>query len=248
MTWRSFLITSAMAFTCLAADPDPRGIFLASNTSTPGATAYPAVKFRIELNRNGQVSPVPATYRFQSGDRFHFLFELNQSSYVYVVNRSVEGDPDQMGALLGTRGINVVNQGPGAREGAPGLQLLWPAQGGNARLAAGQAQSVPGPTQYFEFDTKPGLEKIALVVSPYPVDPSKYFPGLPGAPQPSASNREDTNEDVLAQLQDLRSLESNTATDSGTNRGICVGDCSQYSAPRNPAQPFILTVDLLHAR
>ena len=251
MNWPLGLFAVVTASACCGAELDPKGIFISSTaTGAPGATAaYPALRFRIELNRNGKAGPVASTYRFQSGDRFRFVFELNQSSYVYVVNRSVEGNPDALGAMLGTRGINVVDQNANASAGAPKLQLLWPARGTNARLAGGQPQSVPGATQFFEFDTNPGLEKISVLVSPYPVDPGRYFTGLARVSPPSAAgNREDTNADVLSQLEDLKSLDGNTATDPGASRGICVGDCSQYSAPRNPAQPFVVTVDLLHAR
>jgi hypothetical protein len=243
---RPVFIALATAFLCMAGQPDPKGIFIAP---APNGVAHPAVKVRIELNRNGQSTPVASTYRFQSGDRFRLVFELNQPSYVYVVNRSIEGNPDALGSLLGTRGINVVNQGTAARPAAPNVHLLWPARGTAAQLAAGQPQSVPGAGQFFQFDMTPGLEKLAVLVSPYAVDPARFITGLPGASPPSGQrNREDTNTDVLSQLDDLRSLEGNTATDPGNSKGICVGDCSQYSASKNPAQPFVLTVDLLHAR
>jgi hypothetical protein len=242
------VVAAAAALLCRGGQPDPRGIFIAPAAN---GAAHPAVRVQIELNRNGQATPVPATYRFRSGDRFRLLFELNQPSYVYVVNRSVEGNPDALGPMLGTRGINVVDQNVAAKPGAPRLQLLWPGRGGGARLAAGHPQTVPGGGQFFEFDQNPGLEKLALLVSPYPIDPGRLFTGLGGSTTPAGSgagSRQDTNADVLSQLDDLKSLDGNTATDPGNSRGICVGDCSQYSAPKNPAQPFVLTVDLLHAR
>src|SRR5258705_13984245 len=78
------------AFAWAGADTDPKGIFIASaGNGASGATgASPAMKFRIELSKNGKPAPVPSTYRFQSGDKFRLLFELNQDSYAYVVNRS----------------------------------------------------------------------------------------------------------------------------------------------------------------
>jgi len=249
----TFLLLGAIAG--CGADLDPRGIFISSTVPTPtGGTApaapRPAVRFRIEMVQNGQAVPVTATHRFQSGDRFRFAFELSQTSHVYVVNRSIEGNPEGLRDLLGTRGINVVNQSAGAPAGPPKFQMLWPPAGADAPLPARQTESIPGPSQFFEFDANPGIEKISVLVSPYPIDASKYFTGMntPRPRTPPAGRHDDTNADVLSQLEDLRSIDGNTTTDPGTSRGICVGDCSQYSAPNNPAQPFIVTVDLLHSR
>jgi len=246
---RTAAMLAAAAFTTALAQ-DPRGLFVAPANGGAGAGTHPAVRFRIELDHNGRGEPVASNHVFRSGDRFRFLFELNSSCYVYIVNRSVQGDPAAMGALTGTRGINVVNQAPrGNAPVASGLQLLWPQPGGAARVPGSQAHTIPGPSQFFEFDANPGMEKIALLISPYAVDPGIYFPALGRRARPSTPGpRLDTNEEVLAQLDDLGSADSNTTTDPGVSRGICVGDCSQYSAPKNPARPFILTVDLMHAR
>jgi hypothetical protein len=168
---------------------------------------------------------------------------------VYVVNRSIEGNPEAMRDLLGTRGINVVNQASGAAQERPTFHVLWPPAGADTPLAARQTQSIPGQTQFFEFDANPGIEKISVLVSPYQIDIAKYFGGLPSTGHDGATgHRNDTNAEVLAQLEDLKSLDGNTATDPGASRGICVGDCSQYAAPRVQGRPFIVTVDLLHSR
>jgi hypothetical protein len=249
-----FLFAAAAGW---GAEVDPRGIFISSTAPSGGtvgapATApRPAVKLRIEMNQNGQSMPVSATHPFHTGDRFRFVFELSQSSHVYVVNRSIAGNPEGLRELLGTRGINVVNQtGAGGQAGAPKFQVLWPPAGSDAPLPARQTQSIPGATQFFEFDANPGIEKISVLVSPYPIDIAKYFNGVASRPRtsPAAGRHDDTNSDVLSQLEDLRSIDSNTTTDPGASRGICVGDCSQYSAPLHPGEPFIVTVDLLHSR
>jgi hypothetical protein len=175
--------------------------------------ARPVLKFRVELDRAGQPEAVPATYRFRSGDRFRFSFELNSSRYIYIVDRSGEGNS----------------------------QLLWPPANGNALVAGRTAQTIPGPKQFFEFDANPGMEKISLLVSPHPVDLSVYFPSLGRPP----ATRLDPKQEVLAEL---RAVDANTTTEPGIARGTCVADCSQYSAPKDPAQPFIVTVDLIHVR
>jgi hypothetical protein len=183
--------------------------------------ARPVLKFRVELDRAGRPEAVPATYRFRSGDRFRFSFELNSSRYIYIVDRSIEGDSDQTGS--------------------PKLQLLWPPANGNALVAGRTAQTIPGPKQFFEFDANPGTEKISLLVSPHPVDLGVYFPSLGRPP----ATRLDPKQEVVAEL---RAVDANTTTEPGIARGTCVADCSQYSAPKDPAQPFIVTVDLIHVR
>lgn len=257
--WKRFFTMLTAAFVVWGAEVDPRGIFISSTApgapggapAAPGAAPRPAVKLRIEMNQNGQSVPVSASHRFQSGDRFRFVFELSQSSHVYVVNRSIEGNPEGLRELLGTRGINVVNQAANAPAAVPKFQVLWPPAGSDAPLPARQTQTIPGGTQFFEFDANPGIEKISVLVSPYPVDITRYFTGVrsrPRANPPVAGRHDDTNADVLAQLEDLHSMDSNTTTDTGASRGICVGDCSQYSAPLHPGEPFIVTVDLVHSR
>lgn len=250
MLKRTLPIVLAAAACCWSGEVDPRGIFISSTAPhVTGTAAPPALKLRIELSENGRFVPVPNTYRFRSGDRFRFFFELSQSSHVYVVNRSIEGNPEALRDILGTRGINLVNQAAGAAAARPAFHVLWPSAGADTPLLARQTQSIPGQTQFFEFDANPGIEKISVLVSPYPIDLAKYFTGLPSTGHPGvAGRRNDTNADVLSELEDLRSLDGNTATDPGASRGICVGDCSQYSAPKVSGRPFIVTVDLLHSR
>ena len=61
-----------------------------SNSLTKPA-GRPGMKLRIELNRDGQTSFVPANTQFRSGDKIKFHFRLNFPGYIAVVNIGTSG-------------------------------------------------------------------------------------------------------------------------------------------------------------
>jgi len=232
------------ALACFAQGVDPKGIFV-----TPGKNNdnRPAVKYGITLIRNGEPRPVAASYRFQSGDRFQFQFETSESSFVYLLTREIEGDPDSMQRYVGAKGIQVVRDDD--RRSQPKYQVLWPTNGENIRLAARQPQAIPN-RQYFQFDNNPGLEKIVLVVSPKPLDIDRELAGTPGPPPRGNGGRKDSEGDVMGQLtRSLAAMDSNAASaEPVASKGVCVGDCASYSAPKNPSDPYLVVIDLRHFR
>jgi Domain of unknown function (DUF4384) len=222
---------------------DPKGIFVTPGNNNP----RPAVKYGIRLSRNGEARPVAASYRFQSGDRFQFQFEVSQSSYLYLLQREIEGDPASMEQYVGAKGIVVVRDEDDKRPASSKYQLLWPVNSSSVRLTGHQPQTVPSQGQFFQLDNRPGLEKIVMVVSPKPLDLESEFPGATGA---APRKRNDSDADVLGQLRkNLDAMEGNTASSAAVeSKGICVGDCNSYSAPRNPSDPFLVVIDLRHFR
>jgi hypothetical protein len=228
---------------------DPKGIFV----TPPANDDRPAVKYSIRLSHHGEVKPVASSYHFQSGDHFQFIFETSRTSYVYLLQRELVGDPDAMQRYVGSKGIVVVRDDDNKKPPASApYHLLWPANGENVRLEARRPQTIPIQAGLqFEFDNQPGLEKIVLVVSPKPMDLERDFPGSTrggSATAPPAGKRNDSDDDVLAQLRkDLDAMDRNTASAEATaSKGICVGECASYSAPRNPANPFLVVIDLRH--
>lgn len=47
------------------------------------------IKFYVDLKERGVSRRVPIDYGFRTGDRFTFNFEINRTSYVYVINRTL---------------------------------------------------------------------------------------------------------------------------------------------------------------
>jgi hypothetical protein len=165
---------------------------------------------------------------------------------VYLLTRELQGDPDTMERYVGSKGIVVVHDGDDSNGAAPKYQLLWPTGGNSVRLTAHKPQMVPGQN-WFQFDEKPGLEKLVLIVSPKPLDVERLFPGAGRAEAPAAHN--DTNDDVLGQLRkDIEAMDKNSVVEDTSSKGICVGDCNNYVAPQNPANPYLVVIDLRHFR
>ena len=61
-----------------------KGIYLDT-----GENRRPAMRFNVELYRDGEQTTVPTTFAFRDGDRMRFRFELNRDCYVYVLHRTV---------------------------------------------------------------------------------------------------------------------------------------------------------------
>jgi hypothetical protein len=249
---------TALSAASLLAQVDPKGIFVSPGNgngggggNNGGGANRPAVKYSIQLERNGQARPVAASYQFRDKDRFRFLFEVSQNSYVYLLHRQLEGDPDSMERYTGAKGISVVRDEDNRAPAPSGFTLLYPSSG-NVRLTAREPRALPNNSEFFQFDTNPGLEKIVLVVSNSPLDMSGFVKKRSRTQSGGGGNsRNDSDNDVLGQLsKDIEAMEANTVTvsDQAGAKGICVGDCNGYSAPRNPGKPFLVNIDLRHYR
>ena len=100
----------------------------------------PGVRITVRLNRNGQISTVPLTYNFRSGDKVKFLFETNFNAHVRILN-------------LGTRGD---------------LQTLYPYAGASENVSQLRNYEIPRGA-WFEFDDVPGTEQLAFLFSRRPI-------------------------------------------------------------------------------
>lgn len=255
MTKKLILVSVLASAAALCQKVDPKGIFVSGGGSGSGTSGgHPSVKYSIKLERNGEPRAVATSYRFQDHDRFRFLFEVNQPYYVYLLHRQLEGDPDGMERYTGAKGITVVREGDSRAPQASGsFTLLYPTKG-SVRLSGRQPQTIPANGEYFQLDTKSGIEKIVMVVSPYEIDMSRFT----RTPAPSGGgngngngSRNDSNGDVMGQLsKEIAEMDRNSVSvsDEPSAKGICVGDCNGYTAPRNPGKPFLVNIDLRHYR
>lgn len=100
----------------------------------------PGVRITVRLNRNGQISTVPLTYIFRSGDKVKFLFETNFNAHVRILN-------------LGTRGD---------------LQMLYPYAGASENVSQLRNYEIPRGA-WFQFDDVPGTEQLAFLFSRRPI-------------------------------------------------------------------------------
>lgn len=223
-----------------------KGIFLDQSDDRK-----PAMKFSVLLDRQGEQKTVPSTYTFEDGDKMKFRFELNKDSYIYVLHRTVEGaDADK---YAGERGIEVIRDDDRKNKNKESYQLLFPnnVSGQSNLIKAHNVKSVPtADRNYFVMDTNPGMEKLLVVVSPKPIDITKYFDVKTGKMRDdsgsTAGNRKpknDTDDDVLGQLtRTLLDYSGNSTVESA--KGIDVVD--GYASANSGSKPMLVTVDLRH--
>ena len=260
--WMQALVATgglAVLFAAGGESVDPKGIFVAG-----GDERRTSVKFNVLLERDGRKRTVNSDYRFLDGDRMKFQFQLSRESYVYVVHRTFPGDPgdDRVRRYAGAKGIEVVRDDDrrvgGGRSGRDRYRLLFPTRGTGRenRLRAGAVHTVPFERgSYFTMDDEPGIEKLYLVASPTRLGIEELFDGLdgalrrrPGQPRGSGGGvreRDDRDEDVLAQLN-RRLVEY--SRNAAVSKGIHVERDDGYSAGVDGDRPFLTEVDLAHHR
>ena len=124
----------------LAQDPQmsARNLYIAHSQNS--RRGKPGVRITVRLNRNGQISTVPLSYNFRSGDKVKFLFETNFNAHVRILN-------------LGTRGD---------------LQTLYPYAGATENVSQLRNYEIPRGA-WFEFDDVPGTEQLAFLFSRRPI-------------------------------------------------------------------------------
>lgn len=113
----------------------------------PGAARSGAtVAYCLELHR-GSATPVLCNnrYPFRSGDGIRLHLKTSSPRYVYIV------------LMQGSTGKKA---------------LLYPPPGENNRIDPGREFLVP-PHGLIKFDNNPGTEKLALLLSPEPIDTSR---------------------------------------------------------------------------
>ena len=221
----------------------PKGIF-----RDPGTTqAKNGVSYRVVLDSGKEV---PVSHGFHSGDRLKLQVNLKDSAYVYVLNRTFDGEPKE----LGEKGINVVRDEDHSHIPAkPTYTLLFPGPGETPKkILAGKFRDIPGGGA-LQMDKTPGLEKLYLVVSDHPLDLQKMFPDGQ-LKKSSGGNRSDTSEDVIERLnKDLSDWAADTQTESApddseevTGKGIVRDNQSYTVGPRT--KPIMAEITLHHSR
>ena len=203
----------------------------------------PAVKFQVLLNEGSRERRVPVTHDFVSGDRFKFQVETNRDGYVYILNRTLPGDPEQLSSKGITRIVEDDRRNPSTRTR---YTLLWPNTAQAQRIRANTPFTVPAE---FRMDNEPGVEKLYVVVAEKPIRIEDYFDVRNGQQRatPTAGSgtpRRDTNEDLWAQLgKDLTSWVAN-ADASMASKGI--QEVESYGIVRDGAKPAAVEISLKH--
>lgn len=241
------------------ATAEAKAIFLDGGGDKAGR---PAMRFNVLLTR-GDSKPqrVRSGYAFRNRDKMLFEFEVNKPQYVYVLNRTIGGDPDRNQRYSGTKGINVVRDEDrrdtsGSRSDR--YKLLFPTRdtGTSNRLAANRVHTIPydGKT-HFVMDSKPGIEKLYVVLSSEPIRIERYFDLDGGALRagkgeavktvPAEGEEEGEEAESEDTLDDLNKALSEWADNAevAEAKGIAV---ESYGVSQNPARPMMIEVDLNH--
>lgn len=229
-------------------DMKAKGIFIDNADSR-----QTAMKFNVMLDRNGNKKRVPSNYKFQDGDRMKFEFELNREAYVYVLHRTIGGEPERLSRYAGPAGIEVIRDDDRRQPDQSRYQVLFPATktGRANRLTSRKVYSVPTGEVFFNMDDKPGIEKLFVVVSDSPLDISKW-PGVMGEVggevsnsnnegRRRQSNRDDSDDDVTSRLK--RYSENSQMTFS-KGMGVVEG----YGIGIERSKPMVFQIDLNHYR
>ena len=239
-------------------DVSPKGIFLSD-----GEDRRTGVRFSVLLKRDGKSRIVSSNHRFRDADRMKFQFTLNRDSYVYVVHRTLEGDPssDRVRRYAGPKGIEVVRDdnrdrgGSGNRDrDGTNYQLLFPNEkvGRKNRLKARRLYTVPADrNKYFTMDDNPGIEKLYVVVSPQRLDIEDHFDIRDGGVRRGRSGgdgrRDDSSSDVLDRLTAQLAEYAGNA-DLSLSKGIEVEEVDSYGIGVERGRPLMIEVDLAHHR
>lgn len=219
---------------------EAKDIFEKGINVVPGAgSGTAALKYDVLLQRGEREEAVATSRRFVDGDKFKLRFEVNHDSYVYVLHRTLDGNPDQMERYTGTKGIRTIHEEDRSSHGSGKYRLLYPARntGEDNLLRSRRPTVVPeGGRNFFQMDNDPGIEKLVVVVSPKPVDIARLFNLTT-----ERGNSNDSDPDIDNQL---KGAVDNTVD----SKGICVAPCSEYAAPRASGKPILVNVDLRHYR
>ncbi len=210
---------------------EPKDIFEKGLSVVEGTTTVaPALKYEVLLKNDGGESLVHASRRFVDGEQFRLRFTISKDSHVYVLHRTLEGNPDDMNRYLGEAGIRTLRK-EDSLNGAPGkYQLLYPASntGTQNRAIAGKQSLVPEGGRFFRMDRNIGVEKLVIIVSPNAMNVASLFGMVSGG---TALNAE----------KQFQSMEENTVQSKQLIP-------ESYAAAKASAKPIMVNVDLRHYR
>ncbi len=126
--------------------------------SSPPESSQPAINVSLELWRGDQWQPVDPQTVFHTDDEIRFRFVTTIGGYLYVMNRSSDGD----------------------------VSWLFPLfeEGQKSRVEPGPEYLIPGTRGSFVVGGKPGFEVTNWVLSSVPIDTREAASPAPGS-QPS---------------------------------------------------------------
>jgi len=179
------------------------------------------VSYDFELTRGVTHAIVQPNFQFQSGDRFTLRVRVMTDSYVYVLNRTLVGSPDELRSNRQIRLVPDPAADPGPTPGTqaapgrvpPAYSLVYP-QSGDRLLKPGVVNLIPGSQMALEMDENPGVEQLVLVVSPRPLNIATMFNRTTGElkapPKTGSSGQLDSISDVYTKLtRDLAEMARN---------------------------------------
>ena len=253
--------TGALAPGLLAAEEvDAKGMYLQQTKS--------GIKFSVLLNREGRETPVSSGYRFESGDRMRFQFQLNNPAFVYVVHREIKGDPASkaVSRYAGQKGIRFVRSSQASaseptRAPQQSAETTAPREPVAPPAATG---ALPGATPYkllFPSEGAGSANKLdAEVVHTVPWSDGRQFtmdesPGIEKLYLVASPTRLEG----LEAMFDSKTGELNEHADEGTltarlvsysdNAKVSIGKgitVQSYGAGVDSAKAFMTEVDLAH--
>jgi hypothetical protein len=247
------IATSAtLALNAQAQDASPKGIYRDPATSaTTNGIAY-----RIYAVHGDQKQEVSVRHNFYSADRFKLQLKLKDPAYVYVLNRTFNGEPKE----LGEKGITTVRDEDRRRQrDQPRYSVLFPAAGEHpVKIEGGRYRDIPGDV-LLRMDDTPGLEKLYVIVSDHEIDLRRLYGnairfdhGSEDRPEAREGRRSDSEGDVLDRLnKDMSDWAANGQTEgpSGDDKGTSSKGIERDTytvAPRN--KTFMAEITLHHYR
>ena len=213
----TLLATSAvLALSAFGQETSPKGIYVDPGT----AATKNGIAYRIFMVRGEDKHEVAINHSFKTGDRFKLQLKLKDSAYVYVLNRTFNGEPKE----LSEKGITVVRDEDRRHEKErPFYTQLFPAPGERPqKIEAGHYRDIPGDV-LLKMDEHPGLEKLYVIISDRELDLKRMYGSAIRTATVSpdgeehehrARHRSDSEGDVLDRLnKDLSDWEANGQTE-----------------------------------
>ncbi len=166
------------------------------------------VIYNLTLVRDGRRIEVSPSHVFRNGDQVALRLRSSRDAFVYVFNRTISGDPDEVGARSLVLQDEVRSNGADVLRGA---QLIYPEPGQVARVRANASAAIPERGKALTLADPVGVEKLYVVVSPRPLNLSTLADASEGAPaQPPAGAQNDSEADVEARLSRFIAIAGNT--------------------------------------
>ena len=178
------------------------------------ATPKPGIHVSVMLVRNGVRQVVSPAFPFKTGDDVVLSVRSDFDAYVYILNRTLTGDPESLASRSMSLEVEEDRKNPPA---ACPYTMIFPEAHQEFKLKAGVTQMVPPRGHTMRMNDPAGVEELRIIASPTPdprvlkgcvgkpaapsADQTKTPPNAPPpAPKADATNTNDTDGDVLGQL------------------------------------------------